>query len=167
MTPTADHIPTLTTERLTLRAPVAEDHDVYAAFYASDRSAIVGGPLDRTGAWKALARDRGHWPLRGFGIWCIDDGTICVGTCGFQRPEGFPDVELGWSLFSGTGKGYATEAARAALDWAGDRWPRIVSYIDRGNTASQRVAARLGATDTGEAPAHDPACTIWLHGGGA
>ena len=111
-------IPVLTTERLTLRAPEARDHAAYAAFYASDRSAIVGGPLDGIAAWKALARDRGHWPLRGFGIWALDAGTGCIGTAGFQHDEGIPDVELGWSLFSATGRGYATEAARAALDWA-------------------------------------------------
>lgn len=162
-------IPTLTTERLTLRAPEARDHAAYAAFYASDRSHIIGGPLDETAAWKILTNDRGHWPLRGFGWWSIDDGTGCVGSCGFHLPAGRPDVELGWSLFSATGKGYATEAAQAALDWAKTTghtasWGRIVSHIDRGNTASQNVATRLGAQDTGKAPAHDKACTIWTYG---
>ncbi|MEM9796776.1 MAG: GNAT family N-acetyltransferase [Pseudomonadota bacterium] len=161
-------IPTLTTDRLTLRAPETRDHGAYAAFYASDRSAIIGGPLDQTAAWKILTNDVGHWHLRGFGWWSLDDGTGCVGSCGFHLPAGRPAVELGWSLFSGTGKGYATEAARAALDWARTAeqardWDRIVSHIDRSNLASQKVAARLGAHDTGKAPAHDPACTIWEH----
>jgi RimJ/RimL family protein N-acetyltransferase len=158
----------LRTARLTLRAPEAGDADAYAAFYASDRSRIIGGPLDRTAAWKLLTNDRGHWPLRGFGWWALDDGTGCVGSCGFHLPEGRPEVELGWSLFSGTGRGYATEAATAALEWARDvghaaRWGRIVSHIDRDNTASQKVAARLGAQDSGTASAHDAACTIWVH----
>ncbi|GIT91200.1 N-acetyltransferase [Jannaschia pagri] len=156
-------IPTLTTERLTLRAPETRDHAAYAAFYASPRSEIIGGPLDETAAWKILTNDVGHWHLRGFGWWSLDDGTGCVGSCGFHLPEGRPDVELGWSLFSGMGRGYATEAAQAALAWAGTRWPRIVSHIDRDNRASARVALRLGATDTGVPPAHDPLCTIWLH----
>ncbi|MEM7642390.1 MAG: GNAT family N-acetyltransferase, partial [Pseudomonadota bacterium] len=100
------------------------------------------------------------------GWWALDDGTGCIGSCGFHLPAGRPDVELGWSLFSATGQGYATEAAQAALDWARDTghaadWTRIVSHIDRDNAPSQRVAARLGAHDTGAAPAHDPACTIW------
>ncbi|WGH79999.1 GNAT family N-acetyltransferase [Jannaschia ovalis] len=165
-------IPTLTTQRLTLRAPEACDHPAYAAFYASERSHIIGGPKDETAAWKILANDRGHWPLRGFGWWSLDatrdGGAGCVGSCGFHLPAGRPHVELGWSLFSGTGRGYATEAAQAALDWAraeghAARWGRIVSHIDRGNIASQKVAQRIGATDTGEAPAHDANCTIWTY----
>ncbi|MEM7641457.1 MAG: GNAT family N-acetyltransferase, partial [Pseudomonadota bacterium] len=106
-------IPTLTTDRLILRAPEARDHPAYAAFYASERSHIIGGPLDETAAWKVLTNDRGHWPLRGFGWWALDDGTGCIGSCGFHLPAGRPDVELGWSLFSATGQGYATEAAQA------------------------------------------------------
>ncbi|PWJ16189.1 GNAT family N-acetyltransferase [Jannaschia seohaensis] len=159
-------IPTLTSKRLTLRAPEARDHAAYAAFYASERSHIIGGPRDETAAWKVLANDVGHWHLRGFGWWALDDGTGCIGTCGFHLPAGRPEVELGWSLFSATGQGYATEAGRAALAWARETrqpWPRIVSHIDRGNTASQRVAARLGARDTEASPAHDPDCTIWEH----
>ena len=154
---------TLRTARLTLRAPLAEDAAAYAAFYASERSHIIGGPLDETAAWKVLTNDVGHWVLRGFGWWTIDDGQRCVGSCGFHLPAGRPDVELGWSLFSGTGQGYATEAARAALDWAKGRFAPLVSHIDRSNTASQNVARRLGAQDTGTPPAHDPACTIWTY----
>ncbi|KIT14730.1 GNAT family N-acetyltransferase [Jannaschia aquimarina] len=163
MTATGLHIPTFTTERLTLRAPRVEDAPAYAAFYASDRSRIIGGPLDQTAAWKILTNDVGHWHLRGFGWWSLDDGTGCVGSCGFHLPAGRPSVELGWSLFSGTGKGYATEAARAALDWADGRWPDLVSHIDRSNVASQKVAARLGARDSGRPPAHDADCTIWTY----
>ncbi|MEL6588182.1 MAG: GNAT family N-acetyltransferase, partial [Pseudomonadota bacterium] len=79
-------IPTLTTERLTLRAPDIRDHAAYAAFYASERSRIIGGPKDETAAWKILTNDRGHWPLRGFGWWSLDDGTGCIGSCGFHLP---------------------------------------------------------------------------------
>ena len=118
-------------------------------FYASPRSEIIGGPLDATAAWKVLASDRGHWALRGFGWWAVDDGTGCIGTCGFHLPAGRPEVELGWSLFSGMGQGYATEAGRAALDWAATSgrardWGRVVSNIDRGNLAIRqgRGAAR-------------------------
>ena len=169
MTDAAVHIPTLRTERLTLRAPRAGDAAAYAAFYASPRAAIVGGPLDATAAWKVLTNDAGHWMLRGFGWWTIeaDDEGGPVGSAGFHRPEGRPEVELGWSLFSGTGRGYATEAARAALDWAAGRFDPLVSHIDRANVASQRVAARLGARDTGAAPAHDAGCTIWRYGAAA
>ncbi|SFJ35479.1 GNAT family N-acetyltransferase [Jannaschia pohangensis] len=156
-------VPTLTTARLTLRLPELRDHAAYAAFYASPRSEIIGGPLDETRAWKVLSNDVGHWHLRGFGWWALDDGNGCIGTCGFHLPAGRRDVELGWSLFSATGRGFATEAARAALAWAGARWSRVVSNIDPRNDASERVADRLGAVDTGEHAAHAPECKVWLH----
>lgn len=162
-------IPTLTTDRLTMRGATMDDFPPYAAFYASPRATIIGGPLDLTQAWRKFAADSGHWALKGFGFWTLDDGKGPVGTCGFQHPEGTQSAELGWLLYDrGTGTGFATEAARAALDWAGDRWDRIVSHIDRGNTASQAVALRLGARDTGIAPAHDLDCSTWVHqiGGG-
>nr|WP_238941396.1 GNAT family N-acetyltransferase [Jannaschia sp. Os4] len=155
-----------------MRAPEARDAGAYADFYASARSEIIGGPLDLKRAWKVLTNDAGHWMLRGFGWWVLDvtGGARAVGSVGFHLPEGERDVELGWSLFSGEGHGYATEAARAALDWAATAhpdWTRLVSHIDRTNVASQRVAARLGATDTGEATPHNPDCNVWLHGAAA
>lgn len=160
-------IPTLTTERLILRAPETRDHSAYAAFYASPRSEILGGPFDDRRAWDVLCAEYAYWPLLGLGVWVIDADGQGIGNCGYRQPPGQADAELGWTLFSGTGRGYATEAARAALDWAARTdtpdFPRIVSYIDRDNASSQRVAARLGARDTGEAPAHDPACTVWEH----
>lgn len=160
-------IPTLSTDRLTLREPRAEDAAAYAQFYASERAYIIGGPLDETAAWKVLTNDAGHWMLRGFGWWTIDDGTGCIGSCGFHLPAGRPNVELGWSLFSKTGMSYATEAARAALAWAAGRFAPLVSHIDRSNTASQKVAQRLGARDSGTPAAHDPDCTIWTYGAAA
>ena len=157
-------IPTLTTERLTLRAPTMADLDAYAAFYASDHSHIIGGPVDRATAWRFFSSDAGQWILMGHGWWMIDDGNGPAGICGLHNPPHHADVELAWSLYAhATGKGYATEAARAAREWAGDRWPRLVSYIDRTNAPSQAVARRLGATDTGAPAAHDPACNVWEH----
>ncbi|MGB3409542.1 MAG: GNAT family N-acetyltransferase [Jannaschia sp.] len=157
-------IPVLTTDRLALRGATMADFASYAAFYASDTSAIIGGPIDTRAAWKRFAADAGHWALKGFGWWTVVDADGPAGVVGFHHPEGTPDVELGWVTYPrATLRGYAVEAAGAALAWAGGRWSRIVSNIDTGNTASVRVAARLGATDTRQAPAHDPACTIWLH----
>ena len=62
------HIPTLTTERLTLRPPRATDLAAMLAFNDSPRSAYVGGGRDRQGVWRALLANIGHWALRGFGF---------------------------------------------------------------------------------------------------
>ncbi|PWJ16188.1 GNAT family N-acetyltransferase [Jannaschia seohaensis] len=160
-------IPVLTTDRLTLRAPTLQDFEALAAFYASPRSRFVGGPLTRELAWRALAQEAGHWQLRGYGRWVVEAAGAPVGMVGLWFPEGFPEREIGWDLFDGhEGKGYATEAARAARAYAYDvlGWPTLVSLIRDGNDASARVAQRLGAAPDGRFT-HErfgPA-TVWRH----
>lgn len=159
--------PLLETERLVLRAPVLDDFDALRAFYASDRSTSIGGPKSASDAWRVFAAQAGHWALQGFGWFFLDDGDGVRGMVGVHRPPHYEAMELGWTLFDGaaTGRGYATEAATAARDWAvATLGPdRLVSFIDPANAASQAVARRLGATDTGRTAAHDAGCNVWDH----
>jgi RimJ/RimL family protein N-acetyltransferase len=63
------------------------------------------------------------------------------------NPEGWPGLELGWTLARDAwGQGYASEAAGAAMAWAWTELgaPELISLIDPGNAASLRVAERLG-----------------------
>lgn len=144
------NIPTLHTERLTLRGPDARDIEPMRAFYASERSRFVGGPLTAELAWRQLGTEIGHWTLRGYGRWMVDEtatGKI-VGNVGLWNPEGWPEPEIGWDLFEGAeGKGYATEAALAARSYAYDvlGWTTVISLVKPGNEASAKVAARMGA----------------------
>ena len=146
----AFHIPTLTTERLTLRAPQASDFDVIAAFYAdADRSWGFGGPQNRNEACRWFASLIGHRALRGFGLW-MDETRAgdTVGMVGLWEPEGWPEPELGWVMFAnGEGKGYAFEAAMAARDHAyGSMGFRTLSSnIFPGNQRSVVLAERMGA----------------------
>lgn len=142
--------PTIETERLVLRAPRSEDAAAHAAFFASPRAEFVGGPTTAERAWRILALEAGHWVLRGFGRWILTEkgNDAAIGIVGLWRPEGFPENELGWDLFDGaTGKGYATEAARAARAYAYETlgWTTLTSMIDPKNAASAAVATRLGA----------------------
>lgn len=147
-------IPTLETERLKMRAPEARDIAPFAAFYASDRSSFVGGPLTAEGSWRMLAMEIGHWTLKGFGRWIVEGkatGDI-VGMVGLFEPEGWPEAEIGWDLFNGfEGKGYATEAGHAARDYAYDilGWQTAISLVKSGNDGSAAVAKRLGARPDG------------------
>src|SRR5690606_24433927 len=59
-------IPTLTTERLVLRAPTLADFEPYADFFASPRSGWEDGPITRGTAWKEFASVVGQWQLRGY-----------------------------------------------------------------------------------------------------
>lgn len=147
----AAQVPTLTTERLTLRAPVPADFDAFADFYASERSVGMGGPIDRPTAWRAFAAELGHWVLRGYGFWAVDvTGTgETVGQVGFWHPEGWTEVEIGWAMFADAeGKGYAFEAAQGLRSYAYDvlGWGPLTSVIVPGNTRSEALAKRLGAT---------------------
>jgi len=109
-----------------------------------------GEPLDRMNAWRSMAMLLGHWVLRGYGMWAVElkETGDFVGRVGLHRPEGWPDLELGWMLLpTQRRRGYATEAARAALDYAFKTLDaqRLISLIRIDNTASERVARRLGA----------------------
>jgi RimJ/RimL family protein N-acetyltransferase len=146
-------IPKLETERLVLRGFTPEDFEPFAALMADPEVAryIAPAPMSRPDAWRSLATSIGHWTLRGYGTWAVErksDGAF-LGRVGMINPEGWPGLEVGWTLGQPHwGQGYATEAARAALDYAFLTQPveRVVSCIDPGNAASQAVAKRLGET---------------------
>ena len=147
-------IPELDTERLRLRAPRLDDLDGYARMYADPdvmRFLENGVPLDRAAAFRSMATHLGHWYLRGYGQWTLEEratGTF-VGRAGLWQPEGWPGLEVGWTLARESwGRGYATEAGRAALDYAFNVLgaDEVISVIRPDNTASIRVAERLGET---------------------
>lgn len=144
-------IPVLETERLVLREFRESDFEPMAAFYADPVSEFYGGPCDREEAWRKFAVYPGHWTLRGYGPWAIEskaDGSF-VGITGPWYPEGWFAPEITWALVPGQhGKGFATEAADRALDYAfGElEWPTAVSVIATENHASAALATRLGAT---------------------
>lgn len=144
--------PTLHTPRLTLRAHVMADFEALCDLFESDRAAYMGGPIPRKQAWRWLASEVGMWDLLGHGAWGIEakEGTF-LGQIGLLKPPHFPEVELGWTLLDhAEGKGYATEAALAVLNWAAEQgYATLVSYIDPANARSIALAERLGAT-------HDP-----------
>ena len=150
-------IPTLETERLLLRAWRDDDLDAYAALSA-DREVMrfLGGPQARPDAWRSIAAMIGHWVLRGFGAWAVErksDGAL-LGRVGIQRPEGWPATEAVWTLGRPYwGQGYATEGAKASLDYGFKALalPKLVSFIDAENVASQNVAKRLGYSKGGSA----------------
>lgn len=143
-------IPTLTTERLTLRGPEQRDFENVAAFFAdADRSWGFGGPLGRNEAWRWFASMIGHWALHGYGFWMAEthDGQP-VGFVGIWGPEGWPEPELGWVVFEGAeGKGYAREAAEEVrrFAYAVLGFETLSSNIFPGNKRSVALAERLGA----------------------
>ncbi len=150
MTTLSVDIPTLTSERLILRAPREEDAAPLADFYAdAEYSVGFGGPLNRGDSWRWHALSVGHWIFRGYGYFSVDlhDGSH-IGMAGLWAPEGWPEPELGWLLYKDfQGHGYAYEAAKTVRDWAYNLrgMGALSSNIVPQNTASIRLAERLGA----------------------
>lgn len=142
----------LNTPRLRLRQLTQTDLDDYAAMCAdAEVMRYVGDrvPLSRDDAWRQLAMLVGHWSLRGYGMWAVEERASgkFIGRVGLHFPEGWPDREVGWTLSrSYWGRGYAFEAAAAALRIAFEalNWPRAVSVIAPPNQPSIRLAERLG-----------------------
>jgi len=98
----------------------------------------------------------GHWQLRGYGLWAVEEKATgqFAGRIGFLNPEGWPGFELGWTLKREFwGKGYATEGARRALEYAFKKLDKqhVISLIHPENLSSIRVAERLGETVEGTA----------------
>ncbi len=158
MTPVARN---LTTSRLSLRVPDAEDLSVYTAYCASDRSAFVRGPFDAAQAFDKLAAMIGHWALRGFGRYTIVLDGKPIGHVGPMAIEDPDAPELTWTIWDPTaeGFGYATEAAIAVRDhlFDGAGWSSLVIRVQPENQASLKVADRLGAELSNEpAPAWYP-----------
>lgn len=162
-------IPVIETDRLILRAPCEADLDHEAAFFASDASRFVGGPLPAHRMWRNLALFLGHWAMRGYGFWALEEkasGTY-QGRVGLWFPKGWYEREIGWTLMPhATGKGFATEAALAARSHAYDvlGWDTAISQIDPRNEASKAVARRLGARfDTTYEDPEYGTIEVWRH----
>jgi len=145
-------IPVVQTERLLLRDWKDTDLNPLAQMMANPEVArFIGGVQPRSSVWRTVAMYAGLWTLCGFGFWVVErrlDGVF-LGRVGFWKPESWPGVELAWSLDRPYwGHGYATEAARAALNYGSQSIlvPQFVSLIHPDNAPSQRVAHRLGET---------------------
>jgi len=143
-------IPTLKTERLTLRPHKMADFDSLAAMLATPHVKYMGGPMNRKAAWKSFCSDIAQWALLGHGAWAVErrDTGEFIGQITIIKPPHFPETEIGWVFFpQSVGNGFACEAARAALIFAFDtiKLKTLVSYIDPGNTRSIALAERLGA----------------------
>lgn len=148
--------PVLETSRLVLRIPEERDLDGWAEFLADERTArFVGGVQARSAAWRSMAAMTGSWSLRGFGMFSVIEKASgrWAGRLGPWAPEGWLGTEVGWGiLHEHWGKGYATEGATAAIDWAFDAlgWSEVIHCIDPANAASIAVAERLGSVLDGE-----------------
>ncbi|HET6607338.1 MAG TPA: GNAT family N-acetyltransferase [Rhodopila sp.] len=160
--------PTLTTDRLVLRAFRNSDWDDYADLMADMevQRFLAGRAFSREESWTSMATFLGSWELRGHGMFAVEHAGRFVGRVGIYHPPDWPEPELGWTIAQAEwGHGFATEAAAAVRTWAFTTrgWTRLVSFIAKENTRSQRVAEKLGAVRDRPITLRDQTVEQWVH----
>jgi RimJ/RimL family protein N-acetyltransferase len=153
--------PALETERLLLREWRESDVEDYARI-CSDPEVMRYMFPPRAHTYAEAAADarrlREHWERWGFGHWAVEERATgrFVGRTGFKRHPDWPldpdNTECGW-LFAREvwGRGYATEAARAAVRFGFEELnrPEVISIARPGNAASRRVMEKAGLSYAG------------------
>lgn len=146
-------VPTLQSARLTLRPLAPRDFEPFAALHAAPHAALMWAPPTREAAWERFLAAAGAWVVRGAGVWALADrwSDQFLGHVGFfPGAEGTePDLSVALTV-PAQGRGLAEEGLRAARDWGrlnGHATP--ASTIDARNTRAIRLAARVGAAETG------------------
>ncbi len=166
--------PVVETARLILRGRTLGDFPAIAAMQADSEVMryIAGAPVPEEDAWSKFARMQGFWSLTGIGFWLVEEkstGAVIgeVGLADFKRaidPSLGPDPEFGWMLAGkAQGKGYASEALGAALQWGDRRFPgaKFCCIIDEENAPSVRLAERHGFRRERSAVYKGKPVTVW------
>jgi RimJ/RimL family protein N-acetyltransferase len=166
------HGPVIETERLIMRrwrdADIAPNTAMLSDPASGRFITADGKPVtDAFVGWRNAAIMSGHWALHGVGMFAVEERSTgkFVGRVGPWFPPGWPGFEVGWGIAREfRGKGYALEAARAAIDWsfATFELEKILHCIDCENVASQAVARRLGATMDGQTDLFGHVADVWV-----
>lgn len=172
----ASAAPVLVTARLVLRLPHMRDLPASTAFWASDRSHLMGGPWTAAETAFEFKGLLDQWAKHGFSLFSVTrkGSDEAIGGIGPFFPDSHPEPELGWSLWNAAdeGQGLAYEGAIAARDWffATSGHGTAVSHTDPTNLRSHSLLARMGAVVdlTAAHPYGDePTLTFRHHAGGA
>lgn len=163
--------PVVETERLILRVPRLSDFEAYAAMGQDEENMhFIGGAMPRAVAWRKFLQMPGAWILQGFAMFTVEEKATgrWLGQLGPWQPEGWPGTEVGWALArDAQGRGYATEAGSAAVNWAFENldWTEVIHSIHPDNRPSQELARRLGSELRGPGklpePFEDEPIEIW------
>jgi len=165
--------PRIETGRLLLRAHRLEDFPAIRDMWRDpDVTKYIGGkPRPEEEVWIKFLRNAGFWAYFGYGFWIIEEkssGAVAgeIGFGEFKRDISPPikgEPEMGWALAAPFhGKGYGSEAARAAIAWADDAIDaaRLSCMVDPDNAPSLRIAEKCGFNKTIETTYHGD--RIWL-----
>ncbi len=147
-----DNRPTLETDRLILRVPTLDDLDRWAEMMAdADAARFIGGVAPKPVVWRMIMQMVGAWDVTGISMFSVVEKKSgrWIGRVGPWQPFAWPGTEVGWGLHPDAwGKGFAVEAAAAAMSYAFDvlQWTTVIHLVNPENVRSRRVAERLGST---------------------
>ncbi|EGF92216.1 acetyltransferase [Asticcacaulis biprosthecium C19] len=148
--------PTLVTPRLILRPPIIDDMPAWSA-YCADPEVMRnnGGVKSRERVFTDFRNSIPLWRQHGVHIFSVllRETGEWIGRVGPGWNPAWPGRELGWGLASRYwGRGYATEAATACLDFVFDRlaWEEVIHTFKPDHAVSRAVALRLGSMRRGE-----------------
>jgi len=119
-------------------------------------------------SWRMMAAMIGHWQLRGYGPYAVEEKTTgrVLGPVGLWYPNDWPEAEIKWALSRPYwGKGLASEAARAVKKMADQHLPEIslISLILSANEPSKKLATAMGAVFEREMPFRGHTAHIFRH----
>jgi RimJ/RimL family protein N-acetyltransferase len=145
-------IPGLTTPHLTLRPLQESDAPLLHAIHQQEGVLTyfpATNPPSLAAVERYIAGQARHWQDHGYGTWAITLGgeAAIIGWAGLQFLEELDETEIGYLLAPAQwGKGYATEAAQAALRFGFEQanLDHLVALVHPQNHASQRVAEKCG-----------------------
>lgn len=160
----------LETERLILRTFKVDDWKALHTHYSDPECTryTLQRTLTEGESWRTMAAMVGHWQLRGYGPYAVEDNSTgnVLGGVGLWYPNDWPKPEIKWAISrEHWGKGYATEAARAVKKMAASSLPdtSLISLIYSENERSKYVALALGAVFEREMPFRGITAHIYRH----
>jgi RimJ/RimL family protein N-acetyltransferase len=143
------------TDRLLLRLPEPADAHAFLEIHQDPEVielkhvTLTEPPGGIDFALRNVERMLRHWERCGYGQWAVVEKATgqVIGCVGFFHPEGWPGIDLNWIIHrSRWGNGFATEASRAALEWAWktEKIDHVISLVAPSNLRSIRVATKVG-----------------------
>jgi RimJ/RimL family protein N-acetyltransferase len=160
----------LETKRLILRTFRLEDWESIHEYYSDPECTLytTRRPLSENESWQKLAALAGHWQLRKYGSYALEEKNLkrVIGIAGLDYPNDWPEPEIQWGLARKFwGMGYASEAARAVKEMAGKylRGLSLISLIHPENKNSVNLAKSLGAYFEKEYYLRDDKWHIYRH----
>lgn len=160
----------LETERLKLRLFLEKDWDDLHEMFKDEECVryTVKTPLTHWQTWRTLASYLGHWQLRGYGPYAVEEKSSgrMMGPVGLWYPGDWPEPEIKWSLAREFwGKGYASEAATAVKEMVFEnlKTNRLISLIFSKNQKSKSLAERIGGKYEKTIPFRDISADIFVY----